>query len=316
MMSLTSPGRTAPARRPVTASGTHAPRRRNASHSPGIRTTSPSAVQPPPAGARRGPQRAQPVHAEEVAGHEQRPRPAAPDHVQRLGPGEPRADRHQHAAGAPARPARPVPSGVVRAPRRPPGHRARRPPRSARRPPPSPARPVAVAEPGAAGPGSASASASPNSLAAHATAAGIVSSTGALQTLLASKCLVGLPYAPGAAPARPTAGRPTGGPGAVHAAGRTVPRRGARVARRQPGRRVRRPARRGRPGPRARTRSTSGWPGTGSWPRRAGPAWAGRPSSAAAAPRWPSRSSSTRSTPGPARPPGSPSWARNCSGPP
>ena len=44
-----------------------------------------------------------------------------------------------------------------------------------------------------------------------------------------------------------------------------------------------------------------GWPGTGTWPRRAGPAWAGPPSTAAAAPRWPSRSSSTRSTPGPAR---------------
>ena len=52
-------------------------------------------------------------------------------------------------------------------------------------------------------------------------------------------------------------------------------------------------------------RSPSGWPGTGSWPRRAGPASAGRPSTAAATPRWPSRSSSTRSTRAAARPPGS-----------
>ena len=43
--------------------------------------------------------------------------------------------------------------------------------------------------------------------------------------------------------------------------------------------------------------------------------WAGPPSSAAAAPPWPGRSSSTRSTPAPARPPGSPSSARNCSSP-
>ena len=33
-------------------------------------------------------------------------------------------------------------------------------------------------------------------------------------------------------------------------------------------------------------RTPSGWPGTGSWPRPAGPAWAGRPSTAGATPRW------------------------------
>ena len=42
MMSLTSCGRTAPARSPTTAAGTDAPRRSNAAQSSGTRTTRPS----------------------------------------------------------------------------------------------------------------------------------------------------------------------------------------------------------------------------------------------------------------------------------
>ena len=48
--------------------------------------------------------------------------------------------------------------------------------------------------------------------------------------------------------------------------------------------------------------AAAGWTALG-WPAESG----GR------ACLWPGRSSSTRSTPGPARPPGSASWARNCS---
>jgi|GEM_PF-5763034 len=49
---------------------------------------------------RRGPERRQPVDAEEVTGHEQGAGAAAADHVQRLGTGEPRADRDQRGARA------------------------------------------------------------------------------------------------------------------------------------------------------------------------------------------------------------------------
>ena len=51
-------------------------------------------------GIRRGPERRQPVDTEEIPGHEQRPGPAPADHVQRLVPREPRADRDQYTARA------------------------------------------------------------------------------------------------------------------------------------------------------------------------------------------------------------------------
>ena len=75
------PGRARPGpRRPRSAPPPHPPR--------------------PPAVLGRGPERSQPVGAEEVAGHEQGARAAAADHVQRLGTGEPRADRDQRGARA------------------------------------------------------------------------------------------------------------------------------------------------------------------------------------------------------------------------
>jgi len=104
-----------------------------------------------------------------------------------------------------------------------------------------------------------------------------------------------------------------GGPGAVHAAGRGVPRRGARVAGSQPDRRVRRPARRGRAGPRARAARRAA--GLEPAPGRRGldlPGLARRTRRPRRHPD-PARSSSTRSTRRPARRPGSRSWARNCS---
>ena len=74
------------------------PARTNASHSPRYPHHQPEPVQIAGPGTGRPPQRPQPVHPEELTVHEQHRGPAARDHVQRLGPGEPGADRHQYPA--------------------------------------------------------------------------------------------------------------------------------------------------------------------------------------------------------------------------
>ena len=97
-------------------------------------------------------QRAEPVHAEEAIGHEQRPNPAARDHVQRLLAGEPRAHRDQHPACGQRAQRRQQPVAVVRAPHRypVPGRQAPLDQRGRHRR--HPVAQLAVAEPDTAGP--------------------------------------------------------------------------------------------------------------------------------------------------------------------
>ena len=272
----------------------------------------------PPAAARSAASRSAP---RKRSGDEQRARAAAADHVERLGAGEPGADRDQRGPGGSAPRAASTQWWRVGAPDRDPvaggdavgderagdlagplvqlavaeaaGRRARPAPPRRRTPAPRSRRP-------------------PGSVTLHRldSTKQVLGRVSLRAAAIAGQTRV-LPRA--CTPPRP-AGPAQGGTGLQFSPQDEEFRRrvrewlAANVHRRSPS--CAAPA-----APAASTRrSPSGWPGTGGWPRRAGPASAGRPSTAGATRRWPAGDlpRGVRAQRG-ARP-GRGTWARNCSG--